>query len=456
MADPHLKHLLSQSSAPAELKSSIDLIFKNLQSKTFLLLKKKYKKELKNKQLQKSNKNTSSKSMQITESQSKISEDSTQKQNKINELIQKLQTEKKQRHLRQQQREKKQNQKLFIENQLLQQSKQEANIRAEESKRQYLKDLKEKSLKRKEQIQELNFFGNREYRKVLSSKPMHKKIEEDYFNKIIMPEFQRHKSELAKKRELFQPINRSEIVEHARFHDQMIQEHHVKIRNFPHEKAHNTPKYRSKYTYAYMEDMKKNKEKLENLLMIKRKMTEKKKHYAELVLEMYRPIIDPAKQLEMNDMRKKIETSSAKSFKKITDGSSSAKDLTRDYSSKEYRHKVKWKKKPMVFEIEKKRVPVKIDWLAERREERERGKSCDEYPEDYNWDRKISSDRIIKKVRKLEEKIRKEEIKLEVVSPVNIKGVKDLEQVNQMLIDSIKGKLAILEKPKNHCDGFAD
>lgn len=201
MADPHLKHLLSQSSAPAELKSSIDLIFKNLQSKTFLLLKKKYKKELKNKQLQKSNKNTSSKSksMQITESQSKISEDSTQKQNKINELIQKLQTEKKQRHLRQQQREKKQNQKLFIENQLLQQSKQEANIRAEESKRQYLKDLKEKSLKRKEQIQELNFFGNREYRKVLSSKPMHKKIEEDYFNKIIMPEFQRTNQSWLKK-----------------------------------------------------------------------------------------------------------------------------------------------------------------------------------------------------------------------------------------------------------------
>ena len=50
------------------------------------------------------------------------------------------------------------------------------------------------------------------------------------------------------------------------------------------------------------------------------------------------------------------------------------------------------------------------------------------------------------KVKLLEKEVRKQEIKLEVSNPTNIKGIEATEHVGNMLINTIKGKLAILEK----------
>lgn len=451
MAESHLKDVLSKLTAPKEIKTLIGGIFDKLLHKTLSVVKERYLDQARFKKVQAKKKKAaldnspSAKAMPISQYREEAYQEFKQREEETKEFVKKLKRDQKERELRQQERDKEERLKQREEEREREKAQQEAQMRTEEEKIRRLKKLKEKSYKRKQEIQELIELGNQEYRKVISSKPMHEKIEEKYFSNVLMPELERHKMELAKKREMFQPINRSAILEHARRHDQIIEEHDVQKRNVSQENNYNASKLRSKFTQAYLEEEKKRKHEMERENLEKKSMLEKKKQYAELVLEMYQPTIDPAKQLELKLMNEKMKVSSAKIKKKRSAKSLSAKEIISDNENPAVVKKRKWKKNPLVPEPVKKREPVKVDWLAEKREEK-KNQASEGQLQDIEWNDEMHSNKMKDKIKQLEKEVRKQEIKLEVANPSNIQGIKATENVSNMLINSIKGKLAILEK----------
>jgi hypothetical protein len=47
-------------------------------------------------------------------------------------------------------------------------------------------------------------------------------MEENYKQRVLMPELRKRKRELMEKRELHKPINKDELQEHAAWHDAVI------------------------------------------------------------------------------------------------------------------------------------------------------------------------------------------------------------------------------------------
>ena len=175
-------------------------------------------------------------------------------------------------------------------------------------------------------------------------------------------------------------------------------------------------------------------------LFNKKAKADKKKQYSKLVLEMFQPVVDPSKQMELQVIKEKLKGTVNEIARKR-----SAKSLEiRNSSVSEKPKKKKWKKNIMVPDKPVKKDPVIVDWLGEKRKIRK------ELDEDKGYsitelDQSIDDDAWTK-VKKIERKLKKGEIELAVSKQTNLKGVEKSEYVNSMLIDSIKGKLAILEK----------
>jgi hypothetical protein len=53
---------------------------------------------------------------------------------------------------------------------------------------------------------------------------MYKKMKERYETQVLMPELERRKEEIAKKRELYRPLNHDEICEHAKRYESAARE----------------------------------------------------------------------------------------------------------------------------------------------------------------------------------------------------------------------------------------
>ena len=52
--------------------------------------------------------------------------------------------------------------------------------------------------------------------------PLYKRLEENFEKNVLLPELQRKKEELAKKRELYRPLSKLELDEHAKRHDDLL------------------------------------------------------------------------------------------------------------------------------------------------------------------------------------------------------------------------------------------
>lgn len=447
MAESHLQEVFNKLTATKEIKSLVKGVFTKLQEKTIANVRKKYidqalkkpkKKALKKDGLQKSP------SAKLPESRIREENmaDLRQKEEETRYFIKKMKQDQKERERRQREREEEERFRQMEEDKILDRRRQEELLRAEEDKIKRVKDLKEKSSKRKKEIKGLIELGNQEYKKVVNTKPLHEKIEEKYFSKVLMPELERHKMELAKKREMLQPINRSAILEHAKRHDQIMEEHDYQKRNQSQENGYDATKLRSKFTMAYIEDQKKKKQEVDKEQMEKRNLMEKKKQYAELVLEMYQPTIDPAKQLELKLIKERLKEGGYIK-KKRSAKSLSAKEGNSD-SEKPVLAKKKWKKNPMVPQPPSKKEPVIVDYLQQKRQLRETHESTGKLMEK-SWDEGMSKDNIKKKLQNIEKEVRRKEMKLQVAGSSNLKGIEETGDISDMLITSIKGKLAILE-----------
>ena len=107
-------------------------------------------------------------------------------------------------------------QKKIEENKELEQFQNEIKLSEKEKKRkEELEKLKEQKEKRQKELQELKK-AQSEINLHLNSKPLYIKLEEDFKTNFEMPELEKRKEELQKKRLQFSPIKHDLIKEHAK------------------------------------------------------------------------------------------------------------------------------------------------------------------------------------------------------------------------------------------------
>lgn len=353
-------------------------------------------------------------------------------------FLKKMKIDKELREKRQRDREIKEQDKKMIEETMRAQLKVEEQLRTEEQKNRKLLEIHEKSLKRKAEVQELIELGRYQYKKVSGSKPLYEKIEEDYYRNVKLPELERHKLELARKRELFQPIDRSSILHHARKHDLLISEHEIQKLSISHNHSYKPSKFHSKFTLAYIQSERNKILNRDESFLVKKRLASKKKHYANFVLQMYAPTVDPAKQLELIQIKERLEQQNM--LKKWSAKSLSSNELSRE---PEKLKKRKWKPNKMIPESPARKEQIVVDWLAQQRSKKEFFKPIEKIKLDLN--KSCSQDSIKKHLNFIEHEVRKKELKMEIVNRNNLKGIHEVTELGDLLIDSIKAKIALLE-----------
>ena len=191
--------------------------------------------------------------------------------------------------------------------------KEELIIQRELQKQKKIKELQEKSDKRKKEINYYKDLNDPDKKNSQSAAPLFKKIEEDFFYRIEMPELERRKRELQNKRELHKPISHIEIVEHMKHIESLkseLKERREKEKNnrIFEEKIHNVSfNMKSKFTESILEEERRSKEAELRKEQEKKLRVEKKKKYAEIVNEMFQPSVDKFKQQEMKLIKARLQ-----------------------------------------------------------------------------------------------------------------------------------------------------
>ena len=137
-------------------------------------------------------------------------------------LAMRLIKEQKERKERQEKRDEKVRQKLQQEQEYKEKLQKIEKFNQEKLKKDQILHIMEKSKERKKNIQFLKELGEKEYKKATSSTPLYKKLESDFFVKIQLPELEKRKEELQRKREYFKPLDHDELRYHAKRFDSML------------------------------------------------------------------------------------------------------------------------------------------------------------------------------------------------------------------------------------------
>jgi hypothetical protein len=301
----------------------------------------------------------------------------------------------------------------------------------------------------------------------MMSKPLYKKIEETYVTDRLMPELERRKEELAKKRQGFKPITREELEEHARAADEKRQEvdaRRSQEKSLKHDDLPSSPSrpHPSKFTLSVLQQEQEAKADQEIKLQEKRRLAEKQRLYAATVKEMYAPTIDTLKQKEMLLMQERLKNP-VKSLA-MRSKSSVEKETSRSYmrsslGEEEYSDAPKIscrksKKNSMIPEKKPRPEPKHLDYLGERRKYREnyaqgevsvRGMDLNELDEE-GMDSEPKAQNLIRRTQRLEKEARRQELLLSSAHPANMHRLEAVDKVNDMLIDSIKAKLTLLDQ----------
>lgn len=363
-------------------------------------------------------------------------------ENKI--FASKLIKEQKERELRKKMREEANRQKHLEDIQQEEKIK-EVELSLQKKKQEEKIDLlKKRSERRKNENEYYRNALNSKHQTSFSAAPLYKQIEEDFKYKFEMPELDRRKKELQQKREFAKPISLSEIREHSRKIENLLQE----IR----EKKENSriiddkdfiSNHKSKFTRSILEEeRKKREEELKKEQEVKIRY-EKKKKYAQIVGEMYQPTIDKFKQQEMKLIKARLQFPVKLRSSALISKAESSSDYARSVSVQPR----KWKKNSMIPEQPTKRPEKKIFYLEEMRKKRDN--SLEISKNIMNWQDRLED--FSNEEEKLEF-LKKKALNFEKAAKryENQLGNKNLdidvaEHVNDLIINSIKAKLVYLE-----------
>lgn len=350
----------------------------------------------------------------------------------------------------------KQRELMLTEDEILQQRKQERQAADEEQKQARIKAMQDNLAQRRAERERLMKIGMEELTKVKASKPLHLQLEEKYTQEVLMPELEKHKAELAKKRVHFNSVTRQELQEHAQRYETLKRESMERRSHQANESIldHMTnlaSKNASKFTYAVIEEERKLKDETRLKADEKHRMAEKKRQYASLIKEMYAPSIDLNKKTEIEERRLKHSTAPPKKQRAGSDKSQRSGEGSPLPSTASWVPR-KFKPNPLVSVPPPRRKSVKVDYLGDRRRERDTSevkvssslRNIDLEPELHNLSEKETALRLIQKAQKIERAAKRQELGLNS----GVKSVTHVEvmgSVNDALVSSVKAKLALLE-----------
>jgi hypothetical protein len=304
-------------------------------------------------------------------------------------------------------------------------------------------------------------------------KPRYKKLEKDFKRNILMPNLEEKKQALASIRNLYKPIRLDEIKEHKNKMDEIIEEKKREWEQNAPKDDFTYKKYETNWINSIKEQESQQKELQERKDGEKKEMYDKMRSYGEMVKEMHKPAVSKKKQLEMqllkesirHPIRNRLQGSSLMSQnhgnRRSTDsllgiGNPAAQSDREDaHSNTIKRRKIIWKDNPMVPKLATKRESHAVDWLQEKRKERaEDAAEGIEHKSNpiKDWQKEISDSRlnqqekyefIKERTKQLEEDAKRKE---EMITLAKAGTVQDRDQINDMIFESIKAKLNILEE----------
>jgi hypothetical protein len=339
-----------------------------------------------------------------------------------------------------------QNEKALKQQQIQEQQKlREKQYQDKLKKMHQKKELREKELEELKQRDEI-------LKKVQHEKPLFVKISENYWKTVEMKELENRKKELSKKR-MLQSISSKQILDHAKWYETIKQDNEKKFKKELDNRLIDRKVQSSDSTFTVwkqrlIEEEKKAREEKKRMYEERLKMIDKKTTYANFVKQMYLPSIDTTKQKEIEQRKLKLSASS-----KIV------KHLSQEEPSKSSQWKPHtFKPNPLIPKVETKPPPKVTDYLTDLRklrEENEKENNENKKEDDlvqFELDEKFQSlseaDKIKfikKKSRLIEKALKKKELAMSSTIGTS-QNLKYSDDINEMLISSIKAKLAVLEK----------
>ena len=278
----------------------------------------------------------------------------------------------------------------------------------------------------------------------------YQKALEEYQASIEQPENERRLEHLTKKKAEYKPLNHAEIELHAKKHDVMLAElkqRKDRMRNelqLDSEVEQMAGVHVSRLAKEVLERDQAAKAAKDQADQRKRQLANKRLQYGELVKEMYAPTIDPDKQSEMEEMKYHSEPQRVR-LKKDHSMDAGAAAV---YQSPQPRGRAKTKQP--VQEPTSPHASKSQDYLALRRQSREvidfARANAELDPSRYQS--LIESHPDEKDVRQvtdqMEKNARRQEVKLLAASPTNLQAIQLNGSVNDVIISSIRAKLALL------------
>ena len=156
----------------------------------------------------------------------------------------------------------------------------------------------------------------------LNQKPLFQRFQERFNSDYLMPELERRKQELKKKRELFEPLASDRLKEHNLWYENVKTNNKQKFQEMMEAKL-KEQKSREEvldtvWAAKALEDKRQYQQQQMKILYQKQMMLEKRNNYAELAREMYSPVLDLQKA--PNNLRKSLKKNSKKLKQAKSDG----------------------------------------------------------------------------------------------------------------------------------------
>ena len=297
-----------------------------------------------------------------------------------------------------------------------------------ERKKMLLEQLSEKAKSRHEQIfkqKQIILEPN-----PIKNKPKYVEMEETYKITQEMPELERRKAELAKKRIIYQPISRKDWLNHLKKYNEIISEAEkkrlAKLEESSQERSISIVNTQRRAQVLELHESK----------AMKKSMIDKRKQYAELVRDVYGPKIDLVSTKSKEILKPEPEKLVSKETKENTISI------------------VKKKLKPKLKTIPESKTPElksenKLDYLAERRIKRTQQAESLGLDDALNCFSNISfsddKSKVLEKLQKYEKLTAMQELKMKQINPDSKLGLSLEEKINEVLTKSIRAKLELLD-----------
>lgn len=385
------------------------------------------------------------------------------KQEKAEEFVKKVAEEKKQRENKLETIRKKELEKLELSEQ---ERKEKAEKRAEKLKKekerraQEYQEQKEKERLAKEKRDE-------EWKKFQQAQKtnnqyLHEKLEQEFNEKVLMPELEKKKQVLKEKRDFYKPIDHKEIDDFQKKYEENIK-YKLEEKRMKREQwyddigvgKYDPTKFKTKVLEKVMEESKGTEEIKQKEMDDKKHKAEKMKNYAKIVKQMHWPDVSPKKQQEIERIKELLENKNKRRSAPPKNRNNVSKDHIYDPEHAKNVKRPVWNfNNPLVPKPKPKKEPVVVDYLLELRVKREavekdgtgsRRETGANWKNLINSDDKLSQDKIelLKARTKLIEENAERKEKMGKISGAS---VEDNVDINDMLIDAIEMKLSILDQ----------